>query len=319
MVMTNNSNTLKTCIRNYLSLVSAIGLLLLAGSFASVSFAVTSDGDIEHFKMLSTVEYTGKGQFKNQVETMFTVRQESSMNDKFRKYFVTTKDFDLVSGTETPFRGLSFMVDRSTMQMSTADKELALLEKVNNQCVISLEKLTKDNVGKTWKQSFSFSLFDESLPDQLKFTLSAIQVETKAFGEMIAVRALSEPFAVKAFRKERGKGSIKSTIKVVYLFDSEIEDIYLSMSVLEATTKISGTKETLRHEVATYKTNAAGTPVDLSGLGKKFESFVRKVGLSSSSLKVVDESPLPLWAQFMALGTAQVANISAAVACEGAT
>ncbi len=74
----------------------------------------------------------------------------------------------------------------------------------------------------------------------------------------------------------------------------------------------------MRHEVATYRTDSAGASVDLSGLGREFEKFVRKVGLSRKGVKVVKESPLPQWAQSEGLAAAQVANICAAMACEGA-
>ena len=148
--------------------------------------------------------------------------------------------------------------------------------------------------------------------------MTAIQLKTEKFGEMTAVRALSEPFVVKAAKEDGSDGSVKARINTVYLFDPEIEDIYLSISVFEATTKISGFKEKLRHEVATYKTNAEGVPVDLSGLDKRFEKLVRKVGLTRKSLKVAKESPLPQWSKSEGLRAVQVANLCAAIACEGA-
>jgi len=131
--------------------------------------------------------------------------------------------------------------------------------------------------------------------------------------EMIAVRALSEPFFVKT-----GKGSIRSQINAIYLFDPRIEDVYLSISVFEGATDVNGYKEVLRHEVATYKTDSTGKSVDLNGLGRDFEKFVRKVGLSRKAVEIEKESPLPQWAQSEGLTAAQVANICAAMACEGA-
>ena len=135
---------------------------------------------------------------------------------------------------------------------------------------------------------------------------------------MIAVRAISSPFKTLVNKADGSKGEIKSRINTVYLFDSEVEDIYLSMSVLEAVTNISGSKETLRHEVATYKTDVAGRPVDLTGLDKKFENFVRRIGFAKDSLKIVDGVSLPLWAHSYAAGSAQVASIAASISCEGA-
>jgi hypothetical protein len=198
---------------------------------------------------------------------------------------------------------------------------LSLLDKVHNHCVKSLNKITEQDIGRTWKQSFDLSSFDDSLPKKLTLTLTAMQVNTKIFGQMIAVRALSEPFVVKVFRVTEGDvriKDIKSRIRAAYLFDSEIENVYLSMSVFEATTNINGPNEKLRHEVATYRTNAEGVAVDLSGLSREFESFVRKVGLTNKSLEVVNEAPLPRWAQSDGLLAAQVSNICGATACEGA-
>lgn len=272
---------------------------------------------VQHFKMLSTVEYTGKSQFKNQVESLFTVRKQSLSDGKVR-YFISAKDFNLAGGKKE----LSFVIDRKTRRLSETSRDLAFLEKVNNRCVMSLKEVTKKNVGKTWKQSFNLSSLGKSFPDEIKFTLTAIQLKIEVFGErfneMIAVRALSEPFVVKTAKIGGGTGPVKSRINAVYLFDPEFEEIYLSISVFEATTNINGFKEKLRHEVATYKSDAEGASVALTSLGKKFEKFVRKLGLSNKSLKVVKESSLPWWARFEGLGASQVANICAAIACEGA-
>ncbi len=300
--------------RRNVSVVLVVSVMLL---FSGVSLA--AGNSVEHFKMLSTVEYSGQGQFTNQIETLFTVEKKPFLDGAFAEYLITTSDFDLVSNKESSSRGLSFMIDRSTSKMSKANRELRLHQQVNNQCVRSLEKVTKDNIGKTWKQTFDLSLPSELLPKKLKFTISAISVKTDAYGDMIAVRALSNPFSTLADSADGSKGVIKSRVNAVYLFDSEVEDIYLSMSVLEAVTKISGSKETLRHEVATYKTDASGNAADLTGLDKKFENFVKKVGFAKKGLEIVDETPLPLWAQAYAIGSAQVASISAAVACEGAS
>ena len=279
----------------------------------------------ENFKMISSIEYEGKGQFKNQVETTFTVDKTAGDNGKTMAYSISTKDFDLVpSGTgaaanNSP-KALSFVVDKTDWTMTSASDELVFLRKVNNQCVKFLDKVTKDNVGKSWKQKFRFDGFEESLPRELKFKVSTLGVKTEKHGEMIAVRALSDPFAIKA-EKANGKGSglVRSRINVAYLFDSKVEDVYLSISVFGAETKISGFKEKLQHEIATYKTDANGAELDLSGLGKDFEKFIKKVGLSSSTVEVTEEAVLPLWAHSVASGSAQMANISGAIACEGAT
>jgi len=301
----------------YFTMVLSVALLLL---LSKAGLAAETEST-QHFKMLSIVEYTGEGQFRNQVETMFTVRKQLLDDDKVR-YFLSATDFDLVGGDlssgQPSSEELSFVVDRKTKRLSESGKALGFLENVNNQCVKNLSRVTRENVGKTWKQSFDLSSLGRSFPDELKFTLKAIRVKTKVFGELIAVRALSKPFVVKAAKRGGGTGSVKSRIGAVYVFDPEIEDIYLSISVFEATTKINGPKEKLRHEVATYKTDAVGVSADLSGLGKKFEKFVRELRLAKKSFKVVKDSPLPQWAQYEVLDAAQVGSISAAIACEGA-
>jgi hypothetical protein len=285
---------------NFCLMVLSVVLLL---PFGKSVFAAKSES-IQYFKMLSTVEYAGNGQFRNQVETLFTVRKLPFDNDKVG-YFFSPREH-------------SFVLDKKTRLLSVASKGLDLFVKVNNQCVKSLEKVTRENIGKTWKQSFDLSSLGTSLPDELKLTLKAIRVEATVFGEMIAVRGLSEPFVVKAPKKGGGTGSIKSRVGAVYLFDPEIEDIYLSISVFEATTNINGPKEKLRHEVATQMTDAAGVPVDLGGLGKKFESLVGGLGLTKKGLKVDKEALLPQWARAEGLNAAQVASICTATACEGA-
>jgi len=287
---------------------------------------VMGSESVQYYKMLSSVEYTGKGQFRSQVETLFTVRKQPLSDDK-TQYFISSSDFELVEGNLNPEQQsssgeLSFVIDRKTRHLLGATRELSFLETVNNQCASSLKKVTKENIGKTWKQSFDLSFLGNAIPGELKFTLTAIQLKTDVLGEMIAVRALSEPFVVKAMKEDGELGSIQSRINAAYLFDSEIEDIYLSISVFDAKTKLNGFKETLRHEVATYRTDAAGVSVDLNGLGrmgKKFEKFVRKLGLTTKRLKVVEESPLPQWVQSEGIVAAQIANICAAMACEGSS
>ena len=292
-------------------LMMALSVVLLL-PFCTASLAMEEES-VQSYKMISVVEYTGKGQFKNQVETLFTVRKQALSNNKVQ-YFVFGNDLNPNLAEESSLsKAFSFILDRNTRQMSGGTEDFAFWARVNNESVKSLKKVTKDNVGKTWKQSIDLSTLGESIPDKLKFTLTAMELKTKVFGEMMAVRALSEPFFIKA-----GKGFARSKTNAIYLFDPEIEDIYLSISVFEAATNANGFKETLRHEVATYRTDAEGASVDLSGLGKKFEQFVRKVGLSNRSLKIVKQVPLPQWAQSEGLAAAQAANICAAMVCEGA-
>jgi len=296
--------------------------VMLTLAFGRAGLAVEGE-TVQHYKILSVVEYEGKGQFRSPVEALFIVRKQSLSDDKLQ-YFISTRDFDLVrdsesSGQQPSYEQLSFIVDRNTRHLSGAGRDIELLEMVNNQCVRSLRKVTRQNIGKTWKQSFNLPFLNHLLPGNLKFTLTAIELNTKVYGQMVAVRALSEPFIVRAVKEKGGTGPVKAKISAVYLFNPEVEDVYLSVSVFEAQTDINGYKETLRHEVATYKTNPAGLSADLTGLGKEFEKLVQKLGLARKSLKVVKESPLPRWARSEGITTAQVANICAAAACEGAS
>jgi len=279
-----------------------------------------STPDVEHYKMLSTVEYTGQGQFKHQVETMFTVEKDYLSENNVR-YSISSKDFDLSktnSDTEQGSNELSFVFNGKTKRLSAGGRNVALLEKVHNYCENSLQKITKQNVGKTWKQSFDLSSFDYSLPKNLTFTVTAIEENTDTFGKMIAVRALSEPFVVRVVKAQEGLKDVKSRIRAAYLFDSDIEEVYLSISVFEASGNIDTSNEKLRHEVATYKTDSEGVAVDLKGLSKDFEKFVRKVGLTNKNVEIVKEVSLPRWAQSEGLRAAQVGNICAATSCEGA-
>lgn len=278
---------------------------------ASIGLAEASQG-IHRYKMVSSLEYTGEGQFRNHVQTLFTVDKHPLADNKVR-YTLSLVDRDPNVAVYSSSTTLSFILDRNTRHLSGYGQDMALWAKVNNDSINSLTKVTSDNIGKTWKQSIDLSGAGGSLPPALKFTLTAIEVKTDVFGPMIAVRALSEPFFVKV-----GKGPARCRMNAVYLFDPNIEEIYLSISVFEASTDINGFGETLRHEVATYKTDAIGTSVDLSGLGTEFEKFASQVGLRTKPVEVTDQVPLPLWAQSEGLEAAQVANICVALACEGA-
>ncbi len=300
-----------------LIIVVNVALLL---AFGRAGLAAENE-TVQHYKMLSTVEYSGKGQFRNHIEAVFTVKKQLLSGDKTR-YFISANDFDqlrnvLDSKQPLPQDELSFVLDRKTGHLSGVGKELILLEGINNECIRSLKQVTKKNIGKTWKQSFNLPILDHFSAAELKFTLTAIPLKTKVFGEMIAIRALSEPFVLKIAKGKDAKGA-KCRINSVYLSDSKLEDIYLSISVFEAITNINGFKESFRHELATYKTDAAGTSVDLTGLDAKFERFARKVGLKRKGLKLVKESPLPQWVQYEGLFAAQVGNLCTVMACESA-
>jgi hypothetical protein len=275
---------------------------------------------VEHQKMISTIEYAGEGQFQHQVETLLKIEKEALSSEKTR-YIISSPDFDLAqtqASRDPASNYITFIVDKNTGQMSNSSNCLTLMEKVNNHCASILQKVTKGNIGKTWKQPFDLSLFEYSLTKNITFTMTAINVNTNKYGSMTAVRALSEPFVISVVNSDGKIKEVESRIRAAYLFDSQIEDIYLSMSVFEASADIESKNEKLRYEVATYKTDASGNAVDMSGLGKDFEDFVRKVGLTSQDLKVEKETALPAWAKSEGLHAAQLSNICAAAACEGA-
>jgi hypothetical protein len=287
--------------KNFCGGVACLMAVLVLLTCANTS-ASAVDESVQHYKMISTVEYVGQGQFRNQVEELFTVRAKELLNDKVL-YFISAKDL---------FKEMSFVVDRGARYLSQVSENSALWAQLNNDCVKSLEKVTNANIGKTWKQTFNLSSVGEPLPAELKFTLTAILVENEILGKMIAVRALSEPFFVKF-----PKGTATSRINTIYLFDTGMKEIFLSVSVIESTTTMNGFVEILHHNIATCKTGAAGEPVDLKGLGKEFEKLVEKVGVTED-LKVVKATTLPQWAKTGGLPVAQAANICSALACEGA-
>lgn len=312
-------NRKKWARRNFCVMVVLSALLLL--TFSKVALAVESES-VNHYKMISTVEYSGKTQFSSQVESLFTAKKQP-LSDGSVRYSIAADNFDLLTGRKGASSGeLSFVIDEKSRRILSVGKNMELLGKVNNQCIRFLQKVTKENIGKTWKQSFSLSAVGKPLPEEIKFTLTAIQVKAKMFGEeiseLIAVRALSEPFITETAKAGGGTGSIRSRIGVIYLFDSAVENVYLSVSTFEANTNINGYKEKLRHEIATYKTDASGEAVALSKLGKKFEKLVQKLGLTKKALEIKKEAPLPQWARTDALVVAQAGNVCAATACEGA-
>ena len=308
--------------QNKIGMVLIICLAMASLLLLPASAIATAEGtSTQYFKMLSTVEYDGNGQFRHQVESLFNVKKQLLPDNRVH-YFISSNDFDLTGGSlaegQSPSsKEVSFIVDKGTKRLSEGGEDLALFTTVNNKCVESLKKISRDNIGKTWNQSFDLSFLGSMLPKELKFNLTAIEPQTEAFGKMIAVRALSEPFIVRVTDDDGKEATVQARINSAYLFDPQIEDVYMSVSVFECQTNMNGFKESLRHEVATYRTNEAGKSVDLTGLGKDFESLVRKVGLSRTGLKITKIVPLPAWVQTKGLRAAQVSNICAAVACEG--
>ncbi len=301
--LTRNYNVRDLCLAVSLSVV----LLLAMGSAASAA----GNQSTHQYKMWSALEYSGESQFRNEAETILTVHKEFMPDGKVR-YVLSPRGLN--SGQGSLSRELSFVIDRKTQHLSGTDGDLLLMEKVTNQCVGSVTEVTKNNIGKTWKQTFDLQFLGGPGPRELKFTLTAIPLETEIYGELIAVRALSEPFFV-----ETAGGSVRCRMNCAYVFGSDFEDIFLSASVFSAATNFNGFRESLKHTVATWKVDAAGQPANFSELGnnKDFEKLTSKLGMTAS-LKVIRPAPLPQWARSDGVRAAQVANICAAVSCEGA-
>src|SRR4030042_1739856 len=130
--------------------------------------AASASGSLQYYKMISTVEFSGKGQYRNAVETLLAVKKEI-LSDNQVRYSLSARDYD-ISGSGASVPGvISFVVDPQTKKITDGDKDL---------------------------------------------------------GEMIAVRALSEPFAVKTMKADGKTGSISSRINSIYLFDSQISEVY---------------------------------------------------------------------------------------------
>jgi len=288
-----------------------VGMMLL--SFAHFAAAVQDTGTY-HYKMVSSLEYSGKGQLKNRNESWFTVDKEPLSDNKVQ-YSIWTDDS---SSDASGFGSISFVLDRANRELVTSNGNLNFFQMIHNRCAQSLEKVAADNIGKTWKQSFDLSFLDASLPSELKLTVTAVELNTSVLGKMIAVRALSEPFTFETTGIGDKVDKVKCKINSVYVFDPSIEQIYMSISVFEGTTNVNGFKESIRHELATYMTDDSAVPVDFAGLGKEFEKLVRKVGLTNKDMKITKPTELPKWVRRDALRVIGLADTCAALACEGA-
>jgi hypothetical protein len=276
-----------------------------------------TSGQTYNFKMISTIEYSGKGQYRSQTENTYAVQKENLPND-ISNYTISLK----INDVSAEYKGqapeeMVFSMDKNTRKMLSQSPELSLLETINNQCIKSFKKLTKGDIGKSWEQVFGLSVPGYKLPERIKLSLNATGFKTDE-REMIAVRALSEPFTVDISGVNGKTGAVKCRINAVYLFDTDVEEIYLSVSVFDATTKMNGYDEHLRNEAATYRLNEEGLPVRLNGISKDFEKLIRKLGLKRDELKVTQPVSLPQWIRNSLVNTVEVSNICAATACEGA-
>jgi len=292
------------------SICLVLGLLLgIAGTVRAVDCE-----SVQQYKMQSVLEYSGKTQFCNKAETIFTARKHLLSNGKSR-YVLSADDISGI-GDRVPssLKELSFVIDRKTQELSGADKKLTLLEKVTNQCAASLKQVNKNNVGKTWKQAFDLSSIGSSVPDQMRFTLTAIPIQTESHGELIAVRAMSEPFFV-----DITGGAARCKMNCAYVFCSDFEEIFMSVSVFGAATTCNGYAEGLKHTVTTWKVDSSGQPAKFDELGENrdFKRLVDRLGVTRN-VKIAKAAPLPKWARSEGVRTAQVANLCGSLSCEGA-
>jgi hypothetical protein len=297
-----------------LFLTALIATLVLISQIARA----TEQGTQTHrFKMISTIEYSSKGQNRSQAESFFTVTKKTLDND-MASYTITSEKDNLFSSSGAKSNEVSFVVDRNTRQILSENEQMKFIENVNNQCVGTFKKISKADIGKNWERAFAIKVDGCAFPPQLVFNMKAAGLETKKQGHTIAVRAVSKPFVLNLTETQGKSGQVSCKIATVYLFDSEVEEVYLSVTVFEANTKMNGYAETLRSEVATYRVDTDGKAVDLTGLSKEFEQIVRKVGLSVKPLKVTKKVELPQWVRTDIINTIKATNICAATACEGA-
>ena len=99
--------------RNMLSLCSVLVLLLAIGSAGW-----TADSEsVQQFRMQSLLEYSGKTQFCNKVETAFTAKRHQVDDGKVR-YIVSAEEISgLGDSVPSSLKELSFVVDRKTQHL----------------------------------------------------------------------------------------------------------------------------------------------------------------------------------------------------------
>jgi hypothetical protein len=283
----------------------------------------------DYFKLISTVEYSAKRgseskQYRHQAEPWFMVTTAPQSKQETHYNLLTTEfkfqNEDAVRQYSNAGEINYDLTDRR--YMAGVDDDLVHLQRMNNECIKTLDGKAVNEVGKTWTCRFNLDIFNHySLPKELKFTVTSIKVKTDELGDLMAVRAISDPFMVKAAQQIEGYGYVKCRIASVYLFDPYVpetnaEDIYVSAMVFLAATKMDDMVQEYRYEFGTYKTDANAVPIDMNGLGMELEAFVREIRLIPSPMEEKDPVGLPYWAQSEVVNAAQIATTCAAVACE---
>jgi hypothetical protein len=196
---------------------------------------------VDYFHLVSTVEYTAKQgnekrQYRHQMEPWFAVTSWQTSN-KQKHYRISTDGLKMKNGyVYKEYNNISQInYDLTDQRYITAvDNDLQHLKKMNNQCIDTLKDKDIKGPNKTWTCRFNLSIFNHySLPDELKFTVSSIKVPTKKLGDLVAVRAISDPFMVKVVGQIENYGYVKCQVASVYLFNPYVldrngEDLYVS-------------------------------------------------------------------------------------------
>jgi hypothetical protein len=313
----------------WLQFLLAVVICLPSGQRVYAQRQRLSEQRTDYFKLISTVEYTAKRgnesrQYRYQAEPWFlvtTIPQTGRQNH----YHLITNDLkfrDANLQQEYQYAGeINYDLTEKRL-MTGVDPDLMHLQKMNNECIKTINGKAPKEVGKTWTCRFNLGIFNHySLPKELKFTVTSIKVPTNKLGDFIAVRAISDPFLVKAAAQTEGYGFVKCKIASVYLFDPNVygtneEDVYASAMVFLAATKMDGMTQQYRYEFGTYKTDANAASADMNGLGFELEGFVREIRLIPQPIEVDKPCGLPMWAKSEIVNAAQLASTCAAVACE---
>jgi hypothetical protein len=284
---------------------------------------------IDYFHLISTVEYTAKQgnekkQYRHQMESCFTVTSWQT-SAKQKHYDILATQLKMKNGyVYNEYKDISRINYDLTDQryMTSVDDDLQHLKKMNNQCIDTLKDEDIKGPNKTWTCRFNLGIFKHySLPDELKFTVSSIKVPTKKLGDLVAVRAISDPFMVKVIGQVENYGYVKCQVASVYLFNPYVlnrneEDLYASATSFVAATKMDDMTQQYRYEFGTYKTDVNGTPIDINGLDYVFEGFTKKIQLATQPIEVNKPTGMPFWAKSEIVNAAQLASTCSAVACE---
>jgi len=313
----------------WLRFLLAVVIGLPSGQMVYAQRQRLSEQRTDYFKLISTVEYTAQRgneskQYRHQAEPWFAVTTIPRTNEQ-RHYHLITDDLRFQSQyleqKHEDAGEINYDLTEKRL-MTDVDSDLLALQKMNNECIKTIGGKAPKEVGKTWTCRFNLGIFNHySLPNELKFTVTSVKIPTDKLGDLVAVRAISDPFLVKAAAQIEGYGFVKCKIACVYLFDPYVyetgeEDVYASAMVFLAATKMDGTTQQYRYEFGTYKTDADAKAIDMNGLGLELEDFVREIQLTLQSIEVKNSCCPPQWIRSEIANAAQLASACAAVACE---